>query len=83
MSTQTAARTHKAGRPFRESSVGKKLAECESTDEMFKIASRYTGESVASLKRTYGHLPNIGLVRMNLGNRMRGAVRATKRAISH
>ena len=40
--------------------------------EMYQIASKVLGESVRSLRAKYGHL-NIGMQRMSLGNRMRGA----------
>jgi hypothetical protein len=40
--------------------------------EMYQIAAKALGEPVRTLRAKYGHL-NIGMQRMNLGNRMRGA----------
>ena len=40
--------------------------------EMYQIAAKALGESVRTLRAKYGHL-NIGMQRMSLGNRMRGA----------
>ena len=45
--------------------------------EMYQIAAKALGEPVRALQKQYGHL-NIGMQRMNLGNRMRKALR-TKR----
>ncbi len=39
-------------------------------DEAYKLASKYTGESMKALKARYGRL-NLGMVRMNLSNRIR------------
>ena len=44
----------------------------KSLDEVYKMASAATGDSVAALKRRYEHL-NHGMQRMNLGNRIRAA----------
>lgn len=42
--------------------------------EMYAIAAKALGTSARSLKAQYSHL-NIGMQRMNLGNRMRKALR--------
>lgn len=46
--------------------------------EMYQVAAKTLGEPVRTLQRQYGHL-NIGMQRMNLGNRMRKALRGGKR----
>lgn len=40
----------------------------------YSIAAKAVGETVKALKDRYGHL-NLGMQRMNLGNRMRGAAK--------
>lgn len=45
--------------------------------EMYQIAAKALGETARTLQKQYGHL-NIGMQRMNLGNRMRKALRAKK-----
>lgn len=45
----------------------------KSLKEVYSIAAQKTDESVAKLKAKYGHL-NPGMQRMNLGNRIRGAL---------
>lgn len=45
--------------------------------EMYQIAAKAIGEPVRALQKQYGHL-NIGMQRMNLGNRMRKALRAKR-----
>lgn len=42
-------------------------------DEVYAVASKMTEISQKDLKEKYGHL-NIGMQRMNLGNRIRGVV---------
>lgn len=44
-------------------------------DEIYEHAAEATGIDVALLKVTYGHL-NVGMQRMSLGNRIRGAAKA-------
>lgn len=44
-------------------------------DEVYEHAAEATGIDVALLKATYGHL-NVGMQRMSLGNRIRGAAKA-------
>mgnify|MGYP001572622732 CR=1 FL=1 len=39
---------------------------------VYEIAAKKVGESVAALRKRYGHL-NPGMQRMNLGNRIRGS----------
>lgn len=56
------------GDPVAEKLRGKSL------DEVFEIAAEALGESVAALRARYNHL-NAGMIRMNLGNRIRGALR--------
>jgi hypothetical protein len=51
--------------------VAKKLRGAE-LDEVYAQASKVLGESQAALRAKYGHL-NVGMQRMNLGNRMRAA----------
>ena len=41
-------------------------------DEVYAQASKVLGETQTALKQKYGHL-NVGMQRMNLGNRMRAA----------
>lgn len=45
--------------------------------EMYQIAAKALGEPLRALQRQYSHL-NIGMQRMNLGNRMRKALRAKR-----
>jgi len=42
-------------------------------DETYGVASRMTDVTIKDLQAKYGHL-NVGMQRMNLGNRIRGAV---------
>lgn len=49
-----------------------------SITEVYAEASKVLGESVEGLTKQYGHL-NIGMQRMNLGNRIRGAIAAAAR----
>jgi len=51
----------------------------KSLDEVFEIAAETLGESVTALRAKYSHL-NDGMIRMNLGNRMRGALRKAAKA---
>jgi hypothetical protein len=44
-------------------------------DAVYQQAAVATGESVDALRARYGHL-NLGMQRMNLGNRIRGAAKA-------
>lgn len=48
-------------------------------DEVYDRAAEATGIDVALLKVTYGHL-NVGMQRMSLGNRIRGAAKAKEEA---
>lgn len=50
-----------------------------SITEVYDEASKVLGESVESLTKQYEHL-NIGMQRMNLGNRIRGAIAKAARA---
>lgn len=43
--------------------------------EVYGIVAKTTGESERNLRKLYGHL-NVGMQRMNLGNKYRGALRA-------
>lgn len=52
-------------------SVAKKLRGVELAD-VYKQAAKVLGEPIATLKSRYAHL-NVGMQRMNLGNRIRGA----------
>lgn len=61
------------GDPVAEKLRGKSL------DEVFEIAAEVLGESVTALRTKYSHL-NAGMIRMNLGNRMRGALRKAAKA---
>lgn len=45
--------------------------------EMYQIAAKALGEPLRTLQRQYSHL-NIGMQRMNLGNRMRKALRGKR-----
>lgn len=54
--------------------VAKKLLG-KSLDECYKIAAKVVEESEADLRKKYGHL-NLGMQRMNLGNKMRGVINA-------
>ena len=72
-----AAGPHTPGRPDRPrrargpvDSTAKDLQGL-SLEEMYEYASPILGKSIDELKNKYGHL-NPGLVRMNLGNRIRG-----------
>jgi len=49
-----------------------------SITEVYAEASKVLGESVEGLTKQYEHL-NIGMQRMNLGNRIRGAIAAAAR----
>lgn len=49
-----------------------------SITEVYDEASKVLGESVEGLTKQYEHL-NIGMQRMNLGNRIRGAIAAAAR----
>jgi hypothetical protein len=51
--------------------LAKKLRGAE-LDEVYKEASKILGETQTALRAKYGHL-NVGMQRMNLGNRMRAA----------
>lgn len=42
-------------------------------DDVYSIAAKELNETIKSLKAKYGHL-NVGMQRMNLGNRIRGAM---------
>lgn len=44
--------------------------------EVYTIVAKATDVSVKQLKANYGHL-NVGMQRMNLGNKYRGALRAS------
>ena len=44
-------------------------------EDVYKHASKITETPVTELKKKYGHL-NLGMQRMNLGNRVRGVVNA-------
>lgn len=48
-------------------------------DEVYELAAQELGMDVVVLKATYGHL-NVGMQRMNLGNRIRGAAKAREEA---
>lgn len=48
-------------------------------DEVYEIAAGKLGISALALKRKYGHL-NPGMIRMNLGNRMRAANKSKRGA---
>lgn len=61
------------GDPVAERLRGKSL------DEVLEIAAEVLGESVTALRTKYSHL-NDGMIRMNLGNRMRGALRKAAKA---
>lgn len=60
-------RTLRANDPVAEALDGFTL------DEVYAVASKMTEITQKDLKEKYGHL-NIGMQRMNLGNRIRGAV---------
>lgn len=60
-------RTKRADDPVAEALDGFTL------DETYGVASRMTDITQKDLKEKYGHL-NVGMQRMNLGNRIRGAV---------
>lgn len=49
-------------------------------DDVYRQAAEATGETVGALKAKYGHL-NVGMQRMNLGNRIRGAQAAKERPV--
>lgn len=49
-------------------------------DEVYELAAQELGMDVVVLKATYGHL-NVGMQRMNLGNRIRGAAAAKEQAV--
>jgi len=51
-----------------------RLLRSKDTSEVYKLAAEALGESARSLRKQYGHL-NPGMQRMNLGNRMRKALR--------
>lgn len=53
--------------------IAKKLRGLD-LDAVYKLAAQALGESQRSLRSRYRHL-NIGMQRMNLSNRMRGAAR--------
>ena len=48
-------------------------------DEVYELAAQELGMDVVVLKANYGHL-NVGMQRMNLGNRIRGAAKAREEA---
>jgi len=48
-------------------------------DETYQVASKMCDISVKGLQNKYGHL-NVGMQRMNLGNRIRGAVQRLDKA---
>lgn len=52
-------------------SVAKQLAGKE-LDDVYKLAAKATGIAEKALRAKYAHL-NVGMQRMNLGNRMRAA----------
>lgn len=58
--------------------VATKLAGKDLKD-VYDLAAKATGESVNALKAKYGKL-NIGMQRMSLGNRIRGAASAKAKA---
>lgn len=55
------------GDPVAEKLRGKTL------DEVYAIAAKYTNEAAETLRKRYSHL-NPGMQRMNLGNKIRGAM---------
>jgi len=46
-------------------------------DEAYALAAKATGQTVKDLQKKYGHL-NVGMQRMNLGNKIRGALAAAR-----
>jgi colicin import membrane protein len=48
-------------------------------EEVYSAAASELGVSAKSLKQKYGHL-NLGMQRMNLGNRIRGSVNKRNKA---
>lgn len=54
--------------------VAQKLAG-KDLEDVYKDAAKTTETTVAELKKKYGHL-NLGMQRMNLGNRIRGVLNA-------
>ena len=48
-------------------------------DEVYRVASKALGETQKALHEKYDHL-NPGMQRMNLGNRIRGAITAAEKA---
>lgn len=49
----------------------------KSLEEVYKIASEHLGDAQKDLKEKYGHL-NVGMIRMNLGNRLRAVLMPKK-----
>lgn len=49
----------------------------KSLEEVYKIASEHLGDTQKDLKEKYGHL-NVGMIRMNLGNRLRAVLMPKK-----
>lgn len=49
--------------------------DAKSLDDVYKAAAKTLGVPESELRARYAHL-NVGMQRMNLGNRMRGALRA-------
>lgn len=54
--------------------VAKKLLG-KDLDDVYRIAAKTIGEDEKALRKQYGHL-NVGMQRMNLGNKMRGVLNA-------
>lgn len=56
--------------------VSVRLGACETIEEMVELAAEF---GIVDVKEKYGHLSN-GLIRMNVGNRIRGAMKRKAKA---